>query len=182
MKNKKEHGSLLKESILSLVITAVSCTPPQDKPGKAQTREKISINNNWSFFKYSSAQEADSLIYDVRPEVKDKNDNKEADSKPTEAVEVKENFTSYGNIGAVVTVKRRFDPDSITCSAEQFSNDALAQLLFVVMGLVESFAKISRPPPLSCELGIRGVIHFAGEHLFFLSCHAILYDFLSGPN
>jgi beta-galactosidase len=52
-------------------------------------RQRISINNDWRFFKYDSAAKADKLIYDVRPEVTDNNDNKVADSKPTEAVEVK---------------------------------------------------------------------------------------------
>ncbi|MDT0687849.1 beta-galactosidase GalB [Autumnicola psychrophila] len=51
-------------------------------------REKISINQSWQFMKYDSAEEADDLIYDVRPEVTDARDDKPADAKPTEAVEV----------------------------------------------------------------------------------------------
>lgn len=50
------------------------------------TRERISINEGWRFMKYVS--NPDSLIYDIRPEVNDRNDNKDADSKPTEAVTV----------------------------------------------------------------------------------------------
>lgn len=50
-------------------------------------RERISINQNWLFFKYESAAKADKLIYDVRPEVSDITENKVADAKPTEAVE-----------------------------------------------------------------------------------------------
>lgn len=52
-------------------------------------RERISINNNWKFFKYKSADDADSLIYDVRPYVKDNWTFGEADDKPTEAEDVK---------------------------------------------------------------------------------------------
>jgi len=52
-------------------------------------RQRISINEGWSFFKYNSVSKADKLIYDVRPEVTDNNENKVADAKPTEAVEVK---------------------------------------------------------------------------------------------
>lgn len=37
--------------------------------------------------KYESAEEADDLIYDMRPEITDRRDDKDADSKPTEAVE-----------------------------------------------------------------------------------------------
>jgi beta-galactosidase len=53
----------------------------------AQTREKILINEGWRFYKYDSASKADNLIYDVRPEITDKTENKVADAKPTEAVE-----------------------------------------------------------------------------------------------
>ncbi|SFD98226.1 beta-galactosidase [Chitinophaga sp. CF118] len=54
-------------------------------PG-ASTRERISINEGWKFFRYDA--EPDKLIYDVRPEVTDHNDNKVADSRPTEAVTI----------------------------------------------------------------------------------------------
>lgn len=50
-------------------------------------RERISINDNWRFYKYPSALEADQLIYDVRPKVTEE-ENRVADAKPTEAVKV----------------------------------------------------------------------------------------------
>ncbi|HKO80703.1 MAG TPA: beta-galactosidase GalB, partial [Chitinophagaceae bacterium] len=46
-------------------------------------RERISINEGWKFMRYNN--EPDKLIYDIRPEVRDRNDNVVADSKPTEA-------------------------------------------------------------------------------------------------
>lgn len=49
-------------------------------------RQRISINTGWRFMKYDT--DPDSLIYDVRPEVDDRNDNKVADSRPTEAVDI----------------------------------------------------------------------------------------------
>jgi len=52
------------------------------------SRQRISINEGWSFFKYESAAKADDLIYDVRPEISDKTENKVADAKPTDAVVV----------------------------------------------------------------------------------------------
>ncbi|MBN1997016.1 DUF4982 domain-containing protein [candidate division KSB1 bacterium] len=52
------------------------------------TRQRISINENWRFYKYPSAEKADSLIYDVRPEVSDRRDDRPADAKPTEAVDI----------------------------------------------------------------------------------------------
>lgn len=51
-------------------------------------RQRISINEDWRFYKYDSMAQADELIYDVRPEVKDRDDNRPADAKPTEAEDV----------------------------------------------------------------------------------------------
>ncbi|WP_114778522.1 beta-galactosidase GalB [Botryobacter ruber] len=51
-------------------------------------RERILINDGWKFYKYNSAADADSLIYDLRPEVKEDNDARPADARPTEAVAV----------------------------------------------------------------------------------------------
>lgn len=51
-------------------------------------RQRLSINEDWKFYKYDSENKADKLIYDVRPEVKDEKENKVADAKPTEAVKV----------------------------------------------------------------------------------------------
>jgi len=47
-------------------------------------RERISINDSWQFMRYD--ENPDQLIYDIRPKIEDVNDNKVADSKPTEAV------------------------------------------------------------------------------------------------
>ena len=46
------------------MLMAVTFTVAQ-KP--ANPRERISINEDWRFLKYASPQDADSLIYDVRP-------------------------------------------------------------------------------------------------------------------
>ncbi|MDT0676549.1 beta-galactosidase GalB [Autumnicola musiva] len=51
-------------------------------------REKVLLNKEWLFMQYDSAEEADDLIYDVRPEVTDARDDKPADAEPTEAIEV----------------------------------------------------------------------------------------------
>jgi beta-galactosidase len=61
-------------------------------PGKgidSALRQRISINQDWKFYKYESAGKADSLIYDIRPKATN-NDNREADSKPTEAVKAEQ--------------------------------------------------------------------------------------------
>ena len=51
-------------------------------------RERISINDGWKFMKYDSNAEADDLIYDIRPEIENVDNTKEADSKPTEAAQL----------------------------------------------------------------------------------------------
>src|SRR5690606_10496562 len=53
-------------------------------------RERISINSDWRFMKYGPGAKVDSLIYDVRPEETDFQDNKDADSRPTEALDLEE--------------------------------------------------------------------------------------------
>lgn len=50
-----------------------------------QVRERILINEGWRFFKYDFNATTDSLIYDVRPEIKDYRDDRPADEKPKEA-------------------------------------------------------------------------------------------------
>ncbi|MFH1195018.1 MAG: beta-galactosidase GalB [bacterium] len=51
-------------------------------------RQRISINDDWRFFKYDSISQADNLIYDVRPDVFGNYENIVADAMPTEAVKV----------------------------------------------------------------------------------------------
>ncbi len=53
-----------------------------------ESRQRISINEGWSFYKYDDVSKADRLIYDVRPAVSGSKDYVVADAKPTEAVGV----------------------------------------------------------------------------------------------
>lgn len=72
--------------ILLVSLNLFSCA--QFRQNEKRQRQRISINEGWSFFKYDSISKADKLIYDVRPEITDNNDLKVADAKPTDAVEV----------------------------------------------------------------------------------------------
>ncbi len=56
--------------------------------GLANPHEHISINDNWRFIKGDPNGDSTGLIYDVRPEVKDKKDDKAADAQPTEAEKI----------------------------------------------------------------------------------------------
>lgn len=76
----------IQTAILLLMFAGIANA--QTKPEAIQ-RERISINDSWQFMRYSSAP--DNLIYDVRPKIEDTNDNKVADSKPTEAVKTEAN-------------------------------------------------------------------------------------------
>jgi beta-galactosidase len=51
-------------------------------------RQRIPVNRDWRFFKYESAGQADDLIYDVRPDIDDARDDRDADTQPTGALEV----------------------------------------------------------------------------------------------
>lgn len=51
-------------------------------------REKISLDEGWRFMKYDSDDIEDNLVYDIRPEITDRRDDKVADSRPTEAIEI----------------------------------------------------------------------------------------------
>jgi beta-galactosidase len=73
-------------AFISVVIICGGLRVPGEPitPGDrdALTREKISINEGWRFMRYTG--EPDKLIYDERPTVSDRNDNKVADTKPSE--------------------------------------------------------------------------------------------------
>ncbi len=54
----------------------------------SEARERISLNNNWRFFRYDNPAQADSLIYDARPVTGSFSDFQPADTKPTEQSEI----------------------------------------------------------------------------------------------
>ncbi len=80
---------LWKVGMIASVPGIVSCANSvhTSESGNNEFRQRISINDNWRFQKYNSPEETDHLIYDVRPEASEYRDDKDADSKPTEAVE-----------------------------------------------------------------------------------------------
>jgi len=81
--------SLQKRHILISVTLLIAL----QSQGQDQPRQRISINEGWKFYKYKTIASADTLIYDVRPEIKDTRDDKPADAKPTEAVKIMANRT-----------------------------------------------------------------------------------------
>lgn len=81
----KKITAIIFFTIFGLSILALLVQSSEDN----NTRQRLSIGNNWRFLKYSSPVEADSLVYDVRPDVKNYQDDKPADSKPTEAEKIK---------------------------------------------------------------------------------------------
>ncbi|MGO4890917.1 beta-galactosidase GalB [Flavobacterium sp. W21_SRS_FM6] len=75
----------------SWCLILLSCSK-QDTPLETETtvvsRERVLLDTNWRFYKYLDASQADPLIYDVRPQIESDEDGKQADAKPTEAVDV----------------------------------------------------------------------------------------------
>ena len=84
------HRALIFLGFLSGVVFAGSCTRRPGTGAADSPRERVSINSDWRFYRYDSQSDADTLIYDVRPDVFDRRDDLDADTKPAEAVEVKE--------------------------------------------------------------------------------------------
>jgi beta-galactosidase len=72
------------KALPSLLILLAFCFFSCNEQESAE-RERISLNSGWKFFKYNSLEEADNLIYDVRPETDENLDQREADAKPEEA-------------------------------------------------------------------------------------------------
>ena len=99
---------LIKLLLFILLITPLFAKAQAVKKARVPVRERISINTGWKFMRYNEV--ADKLIYDTRPVVTDRNDNKVADSKPTEAVSV--------------TSSEQILKNWILPSANEFINDA----------------------------------------------------------
>ncbi|MBC2605019.1 beta-galactosidase GalB [Pelagicoccus albus] len=74
---------------VALALAASFCLAAWPASDRNEGRTRVLLNEGWKFMKYESAELADDLIYDVRPEVLDGEDGKAADAKPTEAVAVK---------------------------------------------------------------------------------------------
>ena len=74
--------------LIPVVVMCMAFSAASQKPEHIlMQRQRISINEGWSFFKYESISQADKLVFDVRPEITDNSDYRVADAKPTEAVE-----------------------------------------------------------------------------------------------
>ncbi|MBX3009022.1 MAG: DUF4982 domain-containing protein [Melioribacteraceae bacterium] len=73
------------------LVLMCSCTVQSQlqKVTTDEVRQRISINDDWRFFKYDWLSKGDDLIYDVRPDVKEFSWDQPADAKPTEAEKIK---------------------------------------------------------------------------------------------
>ncbi|MCU4165767.1 DUF4982 domain-containing protein [Marinilabiliaceae bacterium A049] len=69
------------------ILGIYSCS--NESTQQQDVRQRISINQDWHFFKYELDSIADRLIYDIRPQTEEGNVVKDADSKPTQAVDIK---------------------------------------------------------------------------------------------
>ena len=94
----KSNSLLLKKNfyLLTILVCFVADSYGQVAQAPATginsiTRQRISINEDWRFYKYDSVAHADNLIYDVRPRIRDNNDARPADAEPTEPEDVQNN-------------------------------------------------------------------------------------------
>ena len=68
---------MLLVAIIFSVLLQIGCNA-----AAGSIRERICINEDWSFYKYDLEAQADKLIYDVRPGVKDTDKIVAADEMP----------------------------------------------------------------------------------------------------
>lgn len=73
--------------ILLLVCSLHGCVSDSPTP-QTPLSERILLDQQWRFFKYADATQADPLIYDVRPPLLDDEDGKAADAKPEAKVAI----------------------------------------------------------------------------------------------
>jgi len=95
-------------------------------------RERISLNAGWRFHQGDPTQNAAGLMYDVRPEVEDRNDVVPADAMPTEAVKVEAKQTVLkpwimptGNRFIKDPAKRYVRPEAIPAAIVRSYREAL---------------------------------------------------------
>jgi beta-galactosidase len=72
-----------KSSSRKILSIALVCLQMHFVFAQESPRERISINDGWRFMRYTG--EPDTLMYDARPAVIDRNDNKVADTRASEA-------------------------------------------------------------------------------------------------
>ena len=72
------------------MLTLLEADPaaPRDELNNPSGRERICLNAGWRFQKGDADEDSAGLIYDVRPQVTNRNDAVPADAMPTEAVKV----------------------------------------------------------------------------------------------
>src|SRR5690606_9629741 len=77
--------SLIFFLISILILSSFTSCNKETKTNLNKPRERLSINDGWKFMKYESSEDADDLFYDIRPDIVNANDSKEADTPATEA-------------------------------------------------------------------------------------------------
>lgn len=83
------HPKKCFNSLLVLLLACSLAAAAQQTDTKQTTaRERILLNEGWKFYRYDPSATADSLIYDVRPEIKESKDDGPADARPTEAARI----------------------------------------------------------------------------------------------
>ncbi|MCB0643226.1 MAG: beta galactosidase jelly roll domain-containing protein, partial [Phaeodactylibacter sp.] len=81
-------GSAQAFILLLFLAFLPGCSNQMNNADQAEWRTRTALNEGWKFMKYESATSADALRYDIRPPIEHADDTKEADSKPTEAVQL----------------------------------------------------------------------------------------------
>ena len=81
------------------------------------------------------------------------------------AVEVEEHPLAELDVRAVIAEERRLHPDGVAALSEQSPQDAPALVLLRLARGIEVLTEVARPLASSNQLGIKRVVHLAGQHL-----------------
>lgn len=87
------------------------------------------------------------------------------------AVKVEEDGFAGGDVVAVIAVKGLLDEESLTAVGDELLENALPFFGFVLAGVVKGFDEEAGGDAVLHELGVHGVVHFAGEHEVFFGGH-----------
>ena len=117
------------------------------KSSDSHLRQRISINAEWRFFRYDLVSNADSLIYDGRPMIKDNKDDRAGDDSPTEAVKTEASKTILkpwilptGNDFIKDTAKRHVRPDGNPGSDFPFTKNDFDESSWEIVDLPHDWA------------------------------------------
>jgi len=86
--NRNALSACLMTGCLMLFVCVPATVFSAANGDTSNPRERVAINENWRFYKYDSVEEADDLVYDVRPSITGRKDEKTDSDESSERGEI----------------------------------------------------------------------------------------------